>query len=143
MYQLKGKGLTIDKHEEAFNKLNAKQQDAVLQIEGPVLVLAGPGTGKTEVLAVRIGQILKQQDVNPYNILCLTYSNAAVDAMRKRLLYLIGPDAERIEIFTYHSFCNKIINKFYDMFVSLQEMHGSKVHEWMERPSYMQASREQ
>ena len=111
MYQLRGKGLITDKHEEAFNKLNTKQQDAVLQIEGPVLVLAGPGTGKTEVLAVRIGQILKQQDVNPYNILCLTYSNAAVDAMRKRLLHLIGPDAERIEIFTYHSFCNKIINK--------------------------------
>lgn len=100
---------TIDKHQEAFNKLNAKQQEAVLQIDGPVLVLAGPGTGKTEVLAVRIGQILKQQDVYPSNILCLTYSTAAVDAMRSRLRTLIGSSADEIEINTYHSLCNRLI----------------------------------
>lgn len=98
-----------DKHSEAFNKLNSKQQHAVLQTEGPVLVLAGPGTGKTEVLAVRIGQILKQQDVYPSNILCLTYSNAAVEAMRSRLLTLIGEAANEIAIYTYHSLCNKLI----------------------------------
>ena len=100
---------TTDKHQEAFNKLNAKQQEAVLQIDGPVLVLAGPGTGKTEVLAVRIGQILKQQDVYPSNILCLTYSTAAVDAMRSRLRTLIGSSADEIAINTYHSLCNRLI----------------------------------
>ena len=100
---------TTDKHQEAFSKLNAKQQEAVLQIDGPVLVLAGPGTGKTEVLAVRIGQILKQQDVYPSNILCLTYSTAAVEAMRSRLRTLIGSSADEIAINTYHSLCNKLI----------------------------------
>lgn len=100
---------TIDKHQEAFNKLNAKQQEAVIQTEGPVLVLAGPGTGKTEVLAIRIGQILKQQDVYPSNILCLTYSTAAVEAMRSRLRTLIGSSADEIAINTYHSLCNRLI----------------------------------
>jgi DNA helicase-2/ATP-dependent DNA helicase PcrA len=101
----------MDRHNDAFLKLNDKQREAVMHIDGPVLVLAGPGTGKTEVLAVRIGQILKQQDVRASNILCLTYSNAAVQAMRKRLLHLIGPDAEKIAIYTYHSLCNKLINE--------------------------------
>jgi DNA helicase-2/ATP-dependent DNA helicase PcrA len=102
---------SIDKHQQAFEKLNAKQQEAVTQIEGPVMVLAGPGTGKTEVLAIRIGHILKKQDVYPSNILCLTYSSAAVEAMRSRLLSLIGPAANEIAIYTYHSFCNKQINE--------------------------------
>jgi DNA helicase-2/ATP-dependent DNA helicase PcrA len=100
---------TLDKHQTSFNKLNGKQQEAVLKTEGQVLVLAGPGSGKTEILAIRIGQILKQQDVYPSNILCLTYSNAAVDAMRNRLRELIGATANEIGIYTYHSLCNKLI----------------------------------
>lgn len=98
--------------EKAFNKLNPQQALAVMQTEGPVLLLAGPGTGKTEVLALRIGQILRQSDVYPSNILCLTFSNAAVEAMRSRLENLIGRDtARQISIHTYHSFCNQIINE--------------------------------
>lgn len=110
MYQSTTAVLTKDKHQLAFNKLNDRQKEAVMKTEGPVLVLAGPGTGKTEILAVRIGQILKQQDVYPSNILCLTYSNAAVDAMRSRLNELIGQAAEGVAIFTYHSLCNKLIH---------------------------------
>lgn len=96
---------------KAIAKLNAQQSKAVQQTEGPVLVLAGPGTGKTEVLAVRIGYILEQQPINPYNILCLTFSNAGVTAMRKRLKELIGETAEQVEISTFHAFSNKLIMK--------------------------------
>ena len=91
--------------ETAIEKLNNKQREAVHNIEGPVMVLAGPGTGKTEILAVRIGHILKETDANPYNILCLTYSNAAVAAMRNRLSELIGETSEKVNIYTFHSFC--------------------------------------
>jgi len=93
----------------AYNGLNAKQKEAVDQIEGPVLVLAGPGTGKTEVLGVRIGNILKQTDMFPSNILCLTFSNAGVEAMKQRLNELIGETAEQIGVYTFHKFCNQII----------------------------------
>lgn len=96
---------------QSIGKLNHNQFRAVSQTEGPVLVLAGPGTGKTEVLAVRIGHILKERDVNPNNILCLTYSNAGVKAMRKRLKELIGETADKVEISTFHAFSNKIIGR--------------------------------
>ena len=111
MYQSTTAVPNLDKHQSSFNKLNGKQQEAVLKTEGQVLVLAGPGSGKTEILAIRIGQILKQQDVYPSNILCLTYSNAAVDAMRNRLRELIGATADEIGIYTYHSLCNKLIQQ--------------------------------
>ena len=111
MSQSNNAEIMLDKHQEALNKLNSKQKQAVTQTEGPVLVLAGPGTGKTQVLSIRIGQILKQQDVYPSNILCLTYSNAAVDAMRSRLSSLIGKDADQVGIYTYHSFSLKLINQ--------------------------------
>lgn len=98
--------------EEAFNKLNSEQANAVKTTEGPVLLLAGPGTGKTEVLAIRIGQILRESDVYPSNILCLTFSNAAVDAMRSRLCSLIGEHtAKQIPIHTFHGFSNQLIQE--------------------------------
>ena len=75
----------------------------------PVLVIAGPGTGKTHILASRIGHILMMTDTQPHNILCLTFTDAGVQAMRKRLLQLIGPEAHRVHVFTFHSFCNNII----------------------------------
>ncbi|MFZ1593276.1 MAG: UvrD-helicase domain-containing protein, partial [Chitinophagales bacterium] len=78
---------------EAYSSLNDNQRKAVDTIEGPVLVVAGPGTGKTQILAVRIGKILMETDTLPDNILCLTYTDAGTIAMRKRLLDFIGPDA--------------------------------------------------
>ena len=96
---------------QQLNRLNPAQLEAVQQVEGPVLVLAGPGTGKTQVLAVRIGNILLSTDARPQNILCLTFTDAGVLAMRERLLHLIGPDAHRVPILTYHSFCNRIIQE--------------------------------
>ena len=95
--------------EKIMKQLNDSQRAAVEQIEGPVMTIAGPGTGKTHILAARIGQILLQTDSRPYNILCLTFTDAGVQAMRQRLLEFIGPEAYRIHIYTFHSFCNKVI----------------------------------
>jgi DNA helicase-2/ATP-dependent DNA helicase PcrA len=94
---------------EAFEKLNAGQRQAVEAIEGPVLVIAGPGTGKTQILATRIGKILTATDTLPDNILCLTYTDTGRVEMRNRLFKLIGPSAYRVHIHTFHSFCNEVI----------------------------------
>lgn len=104
-----------DQFQELYKSLNAAQKTAVDTIEGPVMVIAGPGTGKTQILACRIGKILLETDAAPENILCLTYTDAGVVAMRKRLLSFIGPDAYKVSIQTYHSFCNEVIqdNPFY------------------------------
>src|SRR3984957_14417558 len=94
---------------EALTKLNAAQRKAVDAIEGPVLVIAGPGTGKTQILATRIGKILQETDTQPHNILCLTYTDTGRVEMRNRLFTLIGPAAYRVNIHTFHSFCNEVI----------------------------------
>ncbi|HKZ65663.1 MAG TPA: UvrD-helicase domain-containing protein, partial [Chitinophagaceae bacterium] len=99
------------KFAEEFARLNEKQQLAVNTIEGPVMVIAGPGTGKTQILASRIGKILLDTDALPENILCLTYTDAGVVAMRKRLLQFIGPDAYKVNIYTFHAFCNDVIQE--------------------------------
>src|SRR5258708_31032515 len=75
------------------------------------MVIAGPGTGKTQILASRIGKILLETDSLPQNILCLTYTDAGVIAMRRRLLSFIGPDAYKVNIHTFHAFCNEIIQE--------------------------------
>ncbi len=110
----------ITDYEENFqaelNKLNTSQKEAVDTIEGPVLVLAGPGTGKTQILSARIGNILKNTDSGPNNILCLTYTDAGAIAMRKRLLDFIGPESYNVHIYTFHAFCNQVIQENLDYF---------------------------
>lgn len=101
---------------EEYNKLNEQQRKAVDTIEGPVMVIAGPGTGKTQILASRIGKILLSTDASPDNILCLTYTDAGVVAMRKRLLQFIGPDAYKVNIYTFHAFCNDVIQENLSLF---------------------------
>jgi DNA helicase II / ATP-dependent DNA helicase PcrA len=97
--------------EEAIKKLNPAQRRAVETTEGPVLVIAGPGTGKTQILTTRIGHILNTQDISPENILCLTFTNAGRSAMKKRLVDLIGPTGDLVEVHTFHSFCLKVIQE--------------------------------
>jgi DNA helicase II / ATP-dependent DNA helicase PcrA len=106
----------LARFQEEFSKLNTQQMRAVDQIEGPVMVIAGPGTGKTQILSVRIGKILLETDTLPSNILCLTYTDAGVLAMRKRLLSLIGPDAYSVPIHSFHSFCNMVIQQNRQLF---------------------------
>ncbi|HEY4110569.1 ATP-dependent DNA helicase [Puia sp.] len=102
--------------DEEYQKLNEQQRLAVDTTEGPVMVIAGPGTGKTQILAARIGKILLEMDVVPGNILCLTYTDAGTIAMRRRLLSFIGPDAYKVHIHTFHSFCNDIIQENLPLF---------------------------
>ena len=103
----------LQRRNEAFlaflDTLNPAQREAVDQVEGPVLVLAGPGTGKTHLLTARIGNILLRTDARPQNVLCLTFTDAGATTMRQRLLQRIGPEAQRVPIFTFHAFCNRII----------------------------------
>ncbi|MCP5854053.1 UvrD-helicase domain-containing protein, partial [Klebsiella pneumoniae] len=73
-------------------------------------------TGKTQILAARIGKILMDTDVLPENILCLTYTDAGVVAMRKRLVGFMGPDAYKVNIYTFHAFCNDIIQENLSLF---------------------------
>jgi DNA helicase II / ATP-dependent DNA helicase PcrA len=102
--------------QEEYLKLNEQQRLAVDSTEGPVMVIAGPGTGKTQILAARIGKILLESDIFPGNILCLTYTDAGAIAMRRRLLSFIGPDAYKVNIHTFHSFCHDIIQENLPLF---------------------------
>jgi DNA helicase-2/ATP-dependent DNA helicase PcrA len=104
------------KFEQEYQKLNPQQRQAVDTIEGPVMVIAGPGTGKTQILAARIGKILLDTDVLPENILCLTYTDAGTIAMRKRLVQFIGADAYKVNIYTFHAFCNDVIQDNLSLF---------------------------
>ncbi len=108
-----------DKFQSALAGLNPEQLAAVNKMDGPVLVVAGPGTGKTQILAARIGKILTDTDALPSEILCLTYTDAGAVAMRKRLFEFIGPDAYRINIYTFHAFCNEIIQENLEYFGKL------------------------
>jgi DNA helicase-2/ATP-dependent DNA helicase PcrA len=100
---------TTPEFDTAYKKLNDAQKKAVDTIEGPVLVLAGPGTGKTQVLTTRIANILKETDTDPSSILALTFTEAATKEMRQRLINLIGKDGYLVQVTTFHSFCADVI----------------------------------
>lgn len=101
---------------EKYAALNPAQREAVDAIEGPVMVVAGPGTGKTQILTLRIANILKKADVNPENILALTFTEAGAAAMRRRLGEIVGAPAYRVAISTFHGFCNGIIRDYPESF---------------------------
>ncbi len=103
---------------ERYKKLNDQQRLAVDTIDGPVMVVAGPGTGKTELLSVRAANILHKTDTLPGNILCLTFTDSGAVAMRERLAGLLGPDAYKVAIHTFHSFGSEVINQNGEYFYS-------------------------
>lgn len=92
--------------------LNSKQQQAVDHIDGPLLVLAGPGTGKTHLLSSRVENILKKTDTNPENILCLTFTENGATNMRMRLLSMVKDAARKIQIHTYHAFGSDLLAQY-------------------------------
>ena len=100
----------------AYKNLNPAQKKAVDAIEGPVMVIAGPGTGKTRVLTLRIANILRITDTAPENILALTFTESGVHSMRKNLANIIGGLAYRVRIATFHGFCNEIIKEYPEAF---------------------------
>jgi len=102
--------------EKRYKNLNTKQRLAVNHIEGPLIVIAGPGSGKTELLAVRTANILKKTDTPPQSVLCLTFTSAAAINMKERLFNLIGEESYKVPVHTFHSFCLGIIENYPDLF---------------------------
>lgn len=101
---------------KAYAKLNKEQKEAVDTIDGPVMVIAGPGTGKTEVLTLRIANIILKTDTSPESILALTFTESGAYSMRKRLTELIGAEASDVYITTFHGFSNSIIQNYPEYF---------------------------
>lgn len=114
-----------------YGKLNAAQKNAVDTIDGPVMVIAGPGTGKTELLSMRAANILARTDTLPENILCLTFTDSGAAAIRQRLTEIIGADAYKIAIHTFHSFGTEVINQNGEFFY-----HGANFRPADELSSY-------
>ncbi len=122
--------MTNEGFNEIYKKLNTRQKEAVDTVEGPVMVVAGPGTGKTKILTIRIANILNKTDTNPENILALTYTTAGAVSMREKLVDVIGDRAYRVNIFTFHAFCENIIKEFSFYF---EKLEGFRVIEDLER----------
>lgn len=101
---------------KAFEQLNTLQKEAVETINGPLLVIAGPGTGKTQLLSTRVGYILKNTDAAPQNILCLTFTNKAAINMSERIIDLAGQEGARVNVKTFHGFASEIMNSYPDYF---------------------------
>lgn len=99
-----------------YSRLNDSQRDAVDTIEGPLVVVAGPGTGKTQLLSMRAANIMQRPDVVPSNILCLTFTDNAARNMRERLESIVGQAAAHVGIYTFHSFGADIINRYPEYF---------------------------
>lgn len=101
-----------------YETLNHQQRRAVDTIDGPVMVVAGPGTGKTELLSMRAANILRKTDVLPENILCLTFTESGSIAMQQRLSSIIGREAYNVSIHTFHAFGSEIMNRHREYFYS-------------------------
>ena len=118
---------------ESLDYLNPAQRAAATNTDGPLLVIAGPGTGKTQLLSLRAANILANCDVRPENILCLTYTDAGAEAMRKRLVQLVGRDAYGIEVSTFHAFAGIVKTRYPEYFganataVPASELHAKEI----------------
>ena len=105
-----------------YGRLNKSQKTAVDMVEGPVMVIAGPGTGKTTILTLRIANILRKTDTPAHGILAITYTDAGVKAMREKLERIIGSRAHDIRIHTFHSFASSIIAEHSEHFIEISDM---------------------
>ena len=104
------------KYLEEYEKLNTQQKKAVDTLEGPVMVIAGPGTGKTQILSRRVANILTNRQADPEEIVCLTYTDAGASEMLDRLEGLIGEEGRNVRVSTIHSFCSELILENPDLF---------------------------
>ncbi len=99
---------------DLLSGLNKEQQEAVKKTEGPLLIMAGAGSGKTRVLTHRIAYLLGEKDVSPRNVLAITFTNKAAREMKERVADIVGPDANEMWISTFHSMCVRILRRDID-----------------------------
>ena len=111
----------MEEFKRSYLRLNSAQKNAVDNIEGPILVIAGPGTGKTQLLTTRVANILANTDTDPSQILCLTFTESGATNMKNRLNNLIGKEAYSVNINTYHGFGNELIRNYHQYFPSYKE----------------------
>ena len=97
---------------EILEGLNEKQYEAVINTEGPCLVIAGAGSGKTKVLTYKIAYLIKEKNIKPWNILAITFTNKAANEMKQRAENLIGDNVKDMWIGTFHSICVKILRRY-------------------------------
>ena len=100
--------------EEKLKELNDKQYEAVINTEGPCLVIAGAGSGKTKVLTYKIAYLMNEKNVLPWNILAITFTNKAANEMKERIEAIVGEAVKDMWIGTFHSICVRILRKFID-----------------------------
>ena len=100
--------------QELIEGLNEKQTEAVLATEGPCLVIAGAGSGKTKVLTHKIAYLMSEKNVKPWNILAITFTNKAANEMKQRVENLVGDAAQEMWIGTFHSICVRILRRYID-----------------------------
>jgi DNA helicase-2/ATP-dependent DNA helicase PcrA len=108
---------------DAYKTLNAEQKKAVDTVEGPVLVVAGPGTGKTHILTLRVANILRETQASPDSILVLTFTESAARTVRRRLIPLIGAEtAYRVAVHTFHTFAELVMGRYREFFPAFADM---------------------
>lgn len=111
-------------YQNAYKSLNARQREAVDHIDGPLLVIAGPGTGKTQLLSTRAAHIVQLGSASPQNILCLTYTETGATEMRLRLARIMGPAGGDVAVHTFHSFGTWLIDVFPELFSQVKSLRA-------------------